>query len=124
MIVEVKGNLFDFVTDINNDINNLSARLSGINITSSKLSLTNDTKIEASILTGDGGNRGSIFSLEHDWISLICNGEDSDGKTVLKGKISIGPTIEDNFGLASTNPIDLICLGNTGVHHSILVGKE
>jgi hypothetical protein len=62
--------------------------------------------------------------LGHDWIDLICNGEDSDGKTVLKGKISIGPTIEDNFGFASTNPIDLICLGNTGVHHSIVVGKD
>jgi methyl-accepting chemotaxis protein len=52
-ITELKGNLVDFVNDIRHDINSLSAQLTGINSTSSKISLTNGHEIDTRVDVGE-----------------------------------------------------------------------
>jgi hypothetical protein len=52
-ITELEGNLVDFVNNINRDINSLSAQLTGINSTSSKISLTNGHEIDTRVDVGE-----------------------------------------------------------------------
>jgi hypothetical protein len=119
MIVEVKGNLFDFVTDINNDINNLAARLNGINITSSKLSLTNDSAIEAAVDVGD--NKGTRFNMKN-FVQVSAIGEDNNGNSTENGQLILGgTTTEAGALLESVNKVSLVCSG--GSQHSIIIGQ-
>jgi hypothetical protein len=122
-IVELQGNLVDFVNDINNDINNLSARLNGLNVTSSRLSLTNDSSIEANVVAGD--IKLTQLKMTTNFVSMYASTEDYNGNIIPKAQLILGgTTTNDGIDIESINPVSLTCTGGPGAMHSIIVGQE
>jgi hypothetical protein len=88
-IVELKGNLVDFVNDINNDINVFKNRLLKINTTSSKLIFSNSHGVDGLVDVG-GENLGARLLVSGLDVVMEPIGENpSSGEETLKGRIIV-----------------------------------
>jgi hypothetical protein len=122
-ITELKGNLVDFVNDINRDINTLSSQLTGINTTSSKISLTNAHEIDARVDLG-GENLGARIIVSGLDVAIEAIGENpATGDETLKGRIIVGGgTTLAGIDLSSINNISLANL--SGSHHMKITSEQ
>jgi predicted RNA-binding protein len=108
--------LDSFKNDVDSDVNRIIARITGINNTSSKISLHNLSNIEVSTMNGD--NHGTRILLTPQQISIKNVSESPIPETnpIYYGSFNIGGAgTDDGVTIDSDNPI--ILNNRSGTHH-------